>query len=317
MTPVAAGRSSAVSGLAQAAMKDVEIPTSIPRLTTQRVLTMSFVEGRPHHPPQGPSHDGLHLSIICTLHVANRHCITALCCKVELQSCPDVRSQKYRHPGLSTVPSGGLTHSSTKIQMGNSHAHVQRRATGDNQISAGCVSAQRHPSTPLPSGLQERGEAMPPALKAAFAKRLLARVAEAYGRMLLLSGLFQVCCSRCKCNNKMCLCCPVAMVPEHAVVVPPPLLPGKASPGSLRNSFRQCSQGEVNIACLCTATGRLPPGQHPRQAQRPPWCEASGATAGFGSLCCVFCTLGTLWHQWQVTRCVILLHEDLTGFAMI
>ena len=44
------------------------------------------------------------------------------------------------------------------------------------------------------SALQDRGEALPPALKAAFAKRLLARVAEAYGRMLLLSGLFQVCC---------------------------------------------------------------------------------------------------------------------------
>ena len=42
--------------------------------------------------------------------------------------------------------------------------------------------------------LQDRGEAVPPALKAAFAKRLLARVAEAYGRMLLLSGLFQVWC---------------------------------------------------------------------------------------------------------------------------
>lgn len=46
--------------LPQAAMKDVEIPRSIPKLTTARVLTMSFVEGDPitrlKVSPYGPIH---------------------------------------------------------------------------------------------------------------------------------------------------------------------------------------------------------------------------------------------------------------------
>lgn len=41
---------------------------------------------------------------------------------------------------------------------------------------------------------QEKGEALPAAMRAVAARRLLERVAEAYGRMLLLNGLFQADC---------------------------------------------------------------------------------------------------------------------------
>lgn len=41
---------------------------------------------------------------------------------------------------------------------------------------------------------QEKGEALPAAVRQMAARRLLARVAEAYGRMLLLDGLFQADC---------------------------------------------------------------------------------------------------------------------------
>ena len=43
----------------QGAMKDVQVPSSVPQLTTKNVLTMSFIEGKPitrlrvrHHMPQ-------------------------------------------------------------------------------------------------------------------------------------------------------------------------------------------------------------------------------------------------------------------------
>jgi predicted unusual protein kinase regulating ubiquinone biosynthesis (AarF/ABC1/UbiB family) len=42
--------------------------------------------------------------------------------------------------------------------------------------------------------LQEKGEAMPAAMRRLLARKLLGRVAEAYGRMLLLEGLFQADC---------------------------------------------------------------------------------------------------------------------------
>jgi predicted unusual protein kinase regulating ubiquinone biosynthesis (AarF/ABC1/UbiB family) len=42
--------------------------------------------------------------------------------------------------------------------------------------------------------LQEKGEALPAAVRQMAAKRLLERVAQAYWRMLLLDGLFQADC---------------------------------------------------------------------------------------------------------------------------
>ena len=42
--------------------------------------------------------------------------------------------------------------------------------------------------------LQERGQNVPAAVKALFARKLLKKVAEAYGRMLLIKGLFQADC---------------------------------------------------------------------------------------------------------------------------
>ena len=43
-------------------------------------------------------------------------------------------------------------------------------------------------------GLQDKGKSAPAAVRALFAKRLLKKVAEAYGRMLLIKGLFQADC---------------------------------------------------------------------------------------------------------------------------
>ena len=51
----------------QAAMRDVEIPRSIPRLTTPRVLTMSFVEGDPITRLKVFLYFGLYTS--CKLHI--------------------------------------------------------------------------------------------------------------------------------------------------------------------------------------------------------------------------------------------------------
>ena len=45
-----------------------------------------------------------------------------------------------------------------------------------------------------PNVLQERGRNVPAAVKALFARKLLKKVAEAYGRMLLVKGLFQADC---------------------------------------------------------------------------------------------------------------------------
>lgn len=42
--------------------------------------------------------------------------------------------------------------------------------------------------------MQERGQNVPAAVKALFARKLLKKVAEAYGRMLLIKGLFQADC---------------------------------------------------------------------------------------------------------------------------
>ena len=43
-------------------------------------------------------------------------------------------------------------------------------------------------------GLQDKGKSAPAAVRALFAKRLLKKVVEAYGRMLLIKGLFQADC---------------------------------------------------------------------------------------------------------------------------
>ena len=42
--------------------------------------------------------------------------------------------------------------------------------------------------------LQEKGRNVPAAVRALFARKLLKKVAEAYGRMLLIKGLFQADC---------------------------------------------------------------------------------------------------------------------------
>ena len=152
---------------AQAAMRDVRVPRSIPRLTTTRVLTMEFLPGDP----------------ITRLKVGGPCPACAACFGI----CS--RSNIYYHTALETVQ---VPESHTWTFSTSMHACMQACSSLVPRRRAAplCSEAELCKRTHV----QERGESMPVSVRQLFARRLLGRVAEAYGRMLLLSGLFQADC---------------------------------------------------------------------------------------------------------------------------